>query len=108
VEFLVNGEELRMHIGGSPGITVWRAPLVRGVWQDFVFHVKWSPDPKVGFVELYHNGTLVQPRRYIATQYPGTLNYLKMGLYRNENISQTGVLYHDGLIMAKQLSDVYP
>jgi hypothetical protein len=108
VEFVVNGEELRLHMGGNPGTTVWRTPLVRGAWQDFVFHVKWSPDPKVGFVELYHQGKLVLPKRYIATQYSGMLNYLKLGLYRNDTISKTGVVYHDGFTMAKSLSDVYP
>jgi hypothetical protein len=108
VEFVVHGEELRLHIGGNPGTTVWRTSLVRGVWQDFVFRVKWSPDPRVGFVELYHQGKLVLPKRYIATQYSGMLNYLKLGLYRNETISRTGVVYHDGFTMAKNLSDVYP
>jgi len=105
VEFFVYGEEIRLNIRST---TVWRTPLVRGVWQDFVFRVKWSPDASVGFVELYHNGKLALPRRYAATQFSGQVNYLKMGLYRNESISRTGVLYHDGFIMAKQLSDVYP
>ncbi len=105
VEFFVYGEEMRLNVRGT---TVWRAPLVRGVWQDFVFHVKWSPNSSVGFVELYHNGKLSLPRRYAATQFSGQLNYLKLGLYRNSSIAKTGVLYHDGFIMAKQLSDVYP
>ena len=105
VEFFVYGEEMRLNVRGT---TVWRAPLVRGVWQDFVFHVKWSPDSKVGFVELYHNGKLSLAKRPAATQFSGMLNYLKLGLYRNESISKTGVLYHDGFIMARQLSDVYP
>lgn len=108
VEFYVNGEEMRLNVGGTSGTIVWRAPLVRGSWQDFVFHVKWSPNSSVGFVELYHNGKLVLPKRYIATQYSGMLNYLKLGLYRNETVAQTGVLYHDGFIMAKSLSDVMP
>ncbi|MDY7230368.1 heparin lyase I family protein [Hyalangium rubrum] len=108
VEFYVNGEEIRLNIGGNPGTIVWRTPLVRGAWQDFIFHVKWSPNASVGFVELYHNGKLVLPKRYIATQYSGMLNYLKLGLYRNETVSQVGVLYHDGFTMAKQLSDVLP
>jgi len=105
VELFVYGEELRMNIRST---TVWRAPLVRGAWQDFVLRVKWSPDPSVGFVELYHNGKLVLPRRYAATQFSGYLNYLKMGLYRNESIAKTGVLYHDGFIMTKNASDVLP
>jgi len=105
LELFVYGEELRLNVRST---TVWRAPLVRGVWQDFVLRVKWSPDPSVGFVELYHNGKLAMPRRYAATQFSGYLNYLKMGLYRNSSIARTGVLYHDGLIMTKNASDVLP
>ncbi|MFP2933657.1 heparin lyase I family protein [Pyxidicoccus sp. 3LG] len=106
VEFYVYGEEIRLNIGGNPGTIVWRTPLVRGQWQDFIFHVKWSPNSSVGFVELYLNGKLVLPKRYIATQYSGQLNYLKVGLYRNDTISQTGIVYHDGWTMAGKLEDV--
>ncbi|MBZ4415801.1 heparin lyase I family protein [Myxococcus sp. RHSTA-1-4] len=106
VEFYVYGEEIRLNIGGNPGVIVWRTPLVRGQWQDFIFHAKWSPDASVGFVELYLNGQLVLPRRYIATQFPGQLNYLKVGLYRNDTITQTGIVYHDGWTMARSLQDV--
>ncbi len=108
VEFYVYGEEIRLNIGGSPGTLVWTRPLVRGAWLDFVFHVKWSADPRVGFVELYLNGQLVMPKRYIATQFSGQLNYLKVGLYRNDTVAPTGVVYHDGWVMARSLSDVMP
>jgi hypothetical protein len=109
VEFYVYGEEMRLNIGGSPGTIVWRAPLNRGVWNDFIFHVKWSSSATTGFVELYHNGKLVMPKRYIATQFSGQLNYLKVGLYRNDTVAPTGVVYHDGWLMARRLEDVlYP
>lgn len=106
VEFLVYGEEIRLNIGGNPGTIVWRTPLVRGQWQDFIFHVKWSPDSSVGFVELYLNGKLVLPKRNIATQFSGQLNYLKVGLYRSDTVAQTGIVYHDGWTMARSLEDV--
>jgi polysaccharide lyase-like protein/F5/8 type C domain-containing protein len=106
VEFYVYGEEVRLNIGGDPGVIVWKAPLVRGQWQDFILHVKWSPDASVGFVELYHNNQLVLPKRFIATQFPGMLNYLKVGLYRSDTVTQTGVVYHDGWTMARTLADV--
>ncbi len=105
VEFAINNGNLRLYCSGA---VVWTAPLVRGVWQDFIFHAKWSPNASVGFVELYHNGKLVLPKRYCATQFSGQLNYLKVGLYRNESIAPTGVLYHDGWVMGRQLSDVLP
>ena len=106
LEFYVYGEEIRLNIGGDPGVIVWKAPLVRGQWQDFILHVKWSPDATVGFVELYHQGQLVLPKRHIATMFPGMLNYLKVGLYRSDTVSQMGVVYHDGWVMARSLADV--
>ncbi len=54
------------------------------------------------------NGQLVMPKRYIATQFSGQLNYLKVGLYRNDTVAPTGVVYHDGWVMARSLSDVMP
>ncbi len=106
VEFYVYGEEIRLRVNG--GSDVWTTQLVRGVWHEFVFRVKWSPDPNVGFVELWHNRERVLPRRNVATMYPGERNYLKLGLYRNSTITQVGVIYHDGFMQATQLADVLP
>jgi hypothetical protein len=106
VEFYVNGEQLRLRLTDS--VDAWTAPLVRGVWHEFIFHVKWSPDPAVGFIELWHNREKAVPRRNLATMYAGTKNYLKLGLYRSETITQVGVVYHDGFIKATQLEDVLP
>ena len=105
VEFVINNGRIILNCHSTP---MWSAPLVRGAWQDFVFHAKWSPDARVGFVELYHNGQLVLPKHYCATQLSGMLNYLKVGLYRNSTIAPVGVLYHDGWTMGRQLSDVLP
>jgi hypothetical protein len=57
-------------------------------------------------VELYHQGQLVLPKRNIATMFPGMLNYLKVGLYRSDTVSQVGVVYHDGWVMGRSLADV--
>jgi hypothetical protein len=105
VEFVVNNGQLSLNCSGTQ---VWQAPLVRGVWQDFVFHARWSPNASVGFVELYHNGQLVLPKRSCATQFSGMLNYLKVGLYRNSTVAPVGVLYHDGWTMGRTLADVLP
>jgi hypothetical protein len=106
VEFYVYGEEVRLNIGGDPGVIVWKTPLVRGKWHDFVFHVKWSASASVGFVELYYDGALVLPKRNIATQFSGMVNYLKLGLYRSDTVTQTGIVYHDNWVMARDLADV--
>jgi hypothetical protein len=104
VEFYVNGETIYLRVNGST--VVWSTPLVRGQWQDFIFHVKWSSNPGVGFVELYRNGQLVLPKRNAATLYSGQTNYLKVGLYRNSTIAPVGVVYHDGWIQGRSLQDV--
>jgi uncharacterized protein (TIGR03382 family) len=108
LEFYVVGQELHLRAGGSEGKIIWTGPLVRGQWNDFVLHVKWSSDPNVGFVELYRNGKLVAPKTYAATQFGGERNYLKLGLYRDNSISQVGVVYHDGFAMGTTLEDVMP
>lgn len=108
VELYVYGEEMRMRVGGERSQDVWSAPLQRGVWNDFVLHVKWSSDPNVGFVELYHNGQQVVPRTPMATMFAGDGVYLKQGLYRNSTIASPGVVYHDGFVVATELTDVIP
>ena len=105
VEFFVYGQEIRLNVNGT---TVWKTPLVRAQWNDFTFHVKWSPTSTVGFIELWHNGKQVITKRYMTTMYSGQYNYLKMGLYRNSTISQVGVVYHDGFTMGRTLADVSP
>ena len=104
VEFYVNGETIYLRVNGTT--VVWSTPLVRGQWQDFIFHAKWSSNSSVGFVELYLNGQLVLPKRSAATLYSGQTNYLKVGLYRNSTIAPVGVVYHDGWIQGRSLQDV--
>jgi hypothetical protein len=106
VEFYVNGETIYFRVQAST--VLWSTPLVRGQWQDFIFHVKWSASASTGFVELYHNGKLVVPKRGAATLYSGQTNYLKVGLYRNSTIAPTGVVYHDGWVQGRTLQDVLP
>ena len=108
LEFYVVGEEMFLRAGGSNGQIVWSGPLVRGRWNDFVLHVRWSPNPKEGFVELFKDGQLAAPKTYAATQFGGERNYLKLGLYRDSSISQVGVVYHDGFAMGTNLEDVMP
>lgn len=108
LEFYVVGEEMRMRVGGSNGRVLWHAPLQRAHWNDFVLHVKWSSNPKVGFVELYKDGKLVVPKTMAATEFGSEKNYLKMGLYRDASITQTASVYHDGFVMGTSLADVMP
>jgi hypothetical protein len=40
-----------------------------GRWYDFVFNVKWSSDPAIGFVQVWIDGSNVLPKTYCATLY---------------------------------------
>ena len=104
LEFTVYGEEIRLSLNQATEIK-WRTPLVRGVWHDFMFHVKFSDDPKVGFVELWYNGKQVVQKYYMKTFANA---YLKQGLYRNETISADGVVYHMGMRQGRTMASVMP
>lgn len=103
--FMVWGDRIEMRRDG----TRWSAPLERGRWHEFVYHVRWSPDPDVGFVELCHDGRLVLPRLSMRTMGgrpgEGVENYLKQGLYKSPRLA-TGVIYHDGLEVGASLEAV--
>jgi Polysaccharide lyase len=55
--FMVWGDEVELHRDGER----WSAPLEKDTWHEFIYHVKWSPDPDVGFIELWYDGELVLP-----------------------------------------------
>lgn len=106
VEFYVVGEEILLRVDAEE--VVWRAPLERGRWHDFVFRVRWSSDPQDGLVELYHDGQLVVPERRVANMYSGQDNLMKIGLYRDDSIEAPAVLYHDGMTVADTVGEVLP
>jgi hypothetical protein len=103
----VSGDEIVLSGGKQNGFReFWKAPIDRGSWHDFVAHVRWSPRPRRGLVELWHNGRRVVRRARAATLYRDAdgraiRNYLKIGLYRSSAIRRTQVLYHDGLFVAR-------
>jgi Polysaccharide lyase len=108
----VQDDEIRLSGGEQNGFHLyWRAPIERGRWHDFVAHVRWSPDPDTGLVELWHDGRRVVPATRTVTMYRDELgraipNYLKIGLYRSSAITQPQVLYHDGVLVASSRRSV--
>ncbi len=57
-------------------------PLLRGRWYDFVFGVRWSANPRVGWIELAVDGRVVIALTHTATLYRGQGVYFKQGFYR--------------------------
>ncbi len=99
---------------GAPAIEIWsgtyakdeiqkvvaRAPIVKGQWQDVMFHIRWSQGDD-GFVEPFLNGApLIAPdttehRACGPNMWNGASHYLKIGLYRNSEILDTNSVYFD-------------
>jgi hypothetical protein len=109
---------LRINRQSSPGVSIgsvvpWKTPLANGTWHDIKLHIKWSTDPDVGFVELWHNGvqqTLHDDgitgcentlRCMVQTLTPGGDGvYFKQGIYRKTSVNGTAIVYLDGYVTA--------
>lgn len=70
--------------------------LKRGRWYDLVFHVKWSADAKVGFVQVFVDGWEIVPKTFTPTLYAGQGAYFKLGYYRAA-YEETSVVYADAI-----------
>jgi hypothetical protein len=85
----VKPEGLSFELAGGPQVA-WNSrspgrhyatigPIVKGRWYDFVYHVKWSPEPD-GFMDAWVNGH--QKLSYRGpTLYAGMGCYLKLANY---------------------------
>ena len=72
--------------------------LDRGVWHDYLLHVKFSNNPAVAFEEVHRDGQLVLPKtspRYANMTTPKA--YLKIGMYRKGTNNGPMVVWHDGM-----------
>jgi uncharacterized protein (TIGR03382 family) len=104
LEFDVEGEIIQLAHQGDQ--VLWSAPLVRGVWHDFVIHVYFSSSD--GFIELWYDGKQALGRTPVQTLNPGEYDYLKQGLYRDASIAPVAVIYHDGMVEGTTMADVAP
>jgi hypothetical protein len=98
----VKTEEIRLRISGKD---VWRSPLVRSQWYDFVLGLHLSTDGAKGWAELYVGGMRVLARTPARTMLDHA-NHLLMGYYRKKGQPIVGVVYHDGLVVATKREDV--
>jgi MYXO-CTERM domain-containing protein len=105
VEFHVTSERLTLNVLSQ---SRWSQPLERGRWYEFLFHVRWSSDPGMGFAELWVDGQAALQRTALATAFPGMRNYLKVGYYRDASIPGTGTVYVDGMVSGPTRADVLP
>jgi Polysaccharide lyase len=88
-------------------------PAVTGQWSDWVLHVKFSPDPAVGFVEVWRDGELVLERfaPESGTMYPNPHgevgSILKVGPYRESSIATPETIYFDNWRIGTTLNAIY-
>jgi polysaccharide lyase-like protein len=107
LEMTVEEGEFRIEGGyGHPdGSQLFREPVGhadKDRWIDWILHVKFSPDPKVGYVEVWRDGQLVLPRfappggtMYVNPADGSALSSVKTGYYRERNIDSVGRIFFD-------------
>ena len=91
-------------------------PAATGGWHDFVLRLKFSQDPQVGLLQIWHRtpsqGNYVnetfdngqQARRFATLLEPSA--YLKLGIYRDGRFTRTGVLHVDRIKVADRFASV--
>jgi hypothetical protein len=90
---------------------MWSAPARRNRWARFTLHIKNSPDPRVGFVELLgdldgQGQKVLLERTYTHTMTKGPssgapmVNHARVGIYRNPRIQGTTHILFDGFTIA--------
>src|SRR4051794_7170920 len=89
---------------------LWSAPARRNHWTQFTLHINNSPDPRVGFVELFgdpdgHGYRQLLERTHTHTMTndgSGTpmVNHARVGIYRNPVIRGTTHILFDGFTIA--------
>jgi Polysaccharide lyase len=96
--FLLRGNGATHDLPDGP--IYWRGPRIRSDrWYDLDIRVHHSRDPTIGFVEVWLNGNAQtlgngETRMYGTTLYD-SYNYPKLGYYRSDEMSETGVVLHD-------------
>lgn len=75
--------------------------IKKGQWVDLVYHVKWSLGQD-GFIEVFRNGKNISNGKVFGPNvYNSSGNYLKIGFYRDKNITTTNAIYFDEVYISK-------
>jgi hypothetical protein len=86
-----------------------------GRWIDWILHVQFSPDPTVGYVEVWRDDQLVLPRfappggtMYVRPADGSSRNSVKTGYYRYRGIESAGRIYFDEWRIGTSMDVVRP
>jgi hypothetical protein len=83
-----------------------------GTWTKFVWHIKFSPDPSIGFLEIYGDlgdgqgmrqllaRQMMSTMKFDETTHQTTQSHARIGIYRDANIVGDAQAYFDGYTVA--------
>ncbi|HVL86004.1 MAG TPA: polysaccharide lyase [Pseudonocardia sp.] len=86
-------------LGGLGGTEQVVGPVRTGQWVDYTLHVRFANSASSGFVEAWENGVQTVPLTPRATMNSAE-NYLKQGIYRDDQASGTSEVWLDGLVVS--------
>jgi hypothetical protein len=113
--------------GSSSRRVLFDTPLVPGRWHRWLFEIRWSPDPNVGYVRITYDGRVVTkgqpgcdpsggchlPTRLVGVD-PATgapvipLIHFKIGNYRGRGIAQPTVVSYRNVRIGMTAASVRP
>jgi hypothetical protein len=93
------------------GFTPWAGPALKEKWVKFSLRIKFSPNPAVGFIELYGDTADGKGmRQLLGKTMTWTMkkdeagraiqSHVRLGSYRNPIIQGTADIYYDGFTVA--------
>ncbi|MBS1886868.1 MAG: heparin lyase I family protein [Actinobacteria bacterium] len=103
--FLTSNRRIRIGHGDSTEIDWQSKPLVDDRWYVLTYRVKFSRNPKVGFMEVWLNGKHQRLRDGHFRQYGFTQqkrhSYLKTGIYRSVYSKGVSLIEDDSLTISE-------
>ena len=107
------GDRIRMSLNGT---VQWSEVLQRGVWYDFTYHIKFSRNPSVGYIEMWKNGqrvTFANDQQTIFTNTLPTTNAPSCGNLQVPNYYMAGMtssqtIYYDEVKVGTSYAAVQP
>jgi Polysaccharide lyase len=110
IAVFVDLDPLRFRVGHGDGSRDdWESPPIsRNTWYDLTIHWR-SASNNGGFVEVWFAPVGQIPQLVARTNNVSTRedhSYYKTGLYRTDSISETDVVFHDGICMGSTQASV--
>jgi hypothetical protein len=101
-------------------VEYWSHPATKGVWWNFIVHIKFSVTQSVGFVQLWMDdpadgyGNFIRQtfRDGSQTMFMKSLastsdsNNMRLGLYRNHTFTTTDIIYYDNVRFGSTFASV--